>query len=154
MGRRPITDIRPPVYASIDVAAAELDMSVAEFTALVRSRFFPRAKRGLWWWPDIEAAIEPDRPRADRTGCVYFVGFAEFVKIGFTLSPIEYRLARLQTGCPAPLEIFALRTGLIADEAELHGQFARYRAHGEWFRNEGPVAAYIASLPPVDIGHG
>jgi hypothetical protein len=154
MGRRPITDLRPPTFVSRETGAAELDMTVPEFTALVRARFLPRAKHGLWWWPDIDAAMDPTRPRAERTGCIYFLGLGSFVKIGFTLKPIHERIARLQTGAPERLVILGLQTGQKHEEAELHSRFGRYRSHGEWFQNEWPVAAYIASLPPVDIGHG
>lgn len=154
MGRRPVFGDRPPAFVSRETGAAELDLSVDEWNLWVRSGYLPRPKNGKWWWPDIEARIDPQRPRADRTGCIYFIGFGPYVKIGFTLKPIWERLARLQTAAPEPLAVLAMRTGPQAEERCLQSRFSSYRTHGEWFRHEGDLAVYIQSLQAGDSGHG
>lgn len=153
--RRPIVDARPPTFVSRETGAAELDFSVDTWDAMVAAgKLPPPIRDGLWWWPDIDRAIDPDRPHDLQVGYVYFIGFRDYVKIGFTSRPLNERMERLQTGAPEKLEVFAT---LLADrrtERELHGTFAAYRTHGEWFRCEGRLAVYIQSLQAVDSGHG
>lgn len=76
-------------------------------------------------------------------GNVYVVGFAGYVKIGFTIHAIEHRIAQLQTACPEKLETHASFASNLAFERELHGRFADLRLQGEWFRREAALAAWI-----------
>jgi hypothetical protein len=78
---------------------------------------------------------------------VYFVQSIEggFVKIGKDGN--GQRLKSLQTGCPLPLITLATLSGPPDLELELHREFATYREHGEWFRPEPPLLAFIASIP-------
>lgn len=55
------------------------------------------------------------------------------VKIGFTKSHPSARLAKLQTGCPLPLKLWAYTPGTVELEQALHRTFADLRHLGEWF---------------------
>ncbi len=65
------------------------------------------------------------------------------VKIGFTESSIDDRIAGLQTGNPRTLVCIALAPGSKFDELALHSQFAAHRIRGEWFRMQGDVAKWV-----------
>lgn len=91
-----------------------------------------------------EAALAP----APVSG-VYFIqgDGGGLIKIGVS-SDVEARLRQHQAGCPVILR----RIGLIVDanaleEARLHERFAHLREHGEWFRPEPDLLAFIADLP-------
>lgn len=82
---------------------------------------------------------------SESTGYVYFVlsPINQLVKIGYSTRHPDYRFSLFRVGCPVVL----LRNGFIrADknlEKELHRVFAHHRSHGEWFRYESDVRAYI-----------
>jgi hypothetical protein len=78
-------------------------------------------------------------------GFVYFIVSGERVKIGYSVNP-KMRLKRLKTGAPQPLEIVATVPAYPHNERRLHKQFSDYRLHGEWFRHEGELRAFIARL--------
>lgn len=70
---------------------------------------------------------------------IYFVEMegSKAIKIGFTANDdVSRRLAQLQTGQPARLNLLGTIPGDMAAEKALHAEFAGYRANGEWF--EGP----------------
>jgi len=79
---------------------------------------------------------------------VYFIKSmrSKAVKIGVSVNVAE-RLVRLQTGSVARLILLAEMPGEASYERALHKAFAEYRIAGEWFRCEGKLAAFIASLP-------
>lgn len=74
------------------------------------------------------------------TGVVYFVQFADRVKIGFT-TDVERRMK----GIPHDA-VLATIPGTMRDERLLHQAFARLRVTGEWFRNEEPLTSHIESI--------
>lgn len=80
------------------------------------------------------------RPRREGVGWTYFIGARDSsgpIKIGSTAGDPQKRLKDLQTGSPEKLEVLAAIPG--ADhETRLHGEFAPYRLHGEWFWREAP----------------
>lgn len=78
-----------------------------------------------------------------RMGTVYLIGFAHYVKIGWTAGAAWNRILGMQTGCPEKLIIYAELLGSEEDEEALHRKFASLRLQGEWFRNEGELAAWI-----------
>jgi hypothetical protein len=93
------------------------------------------------------------RPKAPaRRGFVYVLAAEdrpERVKIGFAAN-VTSRIRGLQTGCPAPLRLVASVPATTADERRLHHEtFPAYREHGEWFRREGDVAAWIEAGCPL-----
>jgi hypothetical protein len=74
---------------------------------------------------------------------VYVLGFGDYIKIGVSAN-IDERMITLQT--PEPVQLHALIDGWLSDEAELHRRFAKYRLQGEWFRKEGELADWVATL--------
>lgn len=84
------------------------------------------------------------------TGFVYFIGPKDWrhgvVKIGVTSSHPSQRLKNFQTGSPAPLEIYGYVAGDGDLEKLLHSVFAPVRSHGEWFRTDGKLLAFIGDV--------
>lgn len=84
---------------------------------------------------------------------VYFLktkNRAQLIKIG-KAKDVAQRVAELQTGCPAGLELMAT-IRLHSDnharhvEASLHRTFKRYRVRGEWYRLGKPLQEFIAAV--------
>jgi len=115
---------------------------------LVLEGVLPRAVRRtgkyVWYWPSIVAAL--DALSKVVHGQIYFVGFRDYVKIGFTQTPLKYRLAGLQTAVPEKLAVLAVIDGSTADERSLHKRFSVYRLKGEWFRLDRELQAFIGNL--------
>jgi hypothetical protein len=80
---------------------------------------------------------------------VYFIHAPEtgLLKIGFAKDPLQ-RLMKAQVDSPTRLILVAVEEGDAVVEAARHAQFADLRVRGEWFRFEGEVADFVASLPP------
>lgn len=78
---------------------------------------------------------------------MYFVEGATtgLVKIGFA-AHVGERVASLQTGCAEELRLVAAVSGTKAIEREAHKIFVGFRVIGEWFRREGALDLFIASL--------
>lgn len=82
---------------------------------------------------------------------------ADFVKVGTLLRvrALQHRLELIQTGCPFPVRLVLVVIGAgRQEEVRLHETFAPLRAHGEWFRIEGAMAAILqlaASDPDAAI---
>lgn len=84
-------------------------------------------------------------------GCyVYFITDGEFIKIGISVNPWK-RLSSIQTGHPKKLRIAAIFKGGREEEFQLHGRFAEYRAHGEWFNFCGAIRQYLAANDNVAV---
>jgi len=77
---------------------------------------------------------------------VYFVEGAGLIKIGFAADATR-RFKAMLTGSPVPLSLLASMSGGPEVEAELHIQFAEWRAHGEWFRPSPKLLEIIAAAP-------
>lgn len=80
---------------------------------------------------------------------IYFVRCAGFVKIGLTTN-IHRRLASARTFTPFPLTLAHLvRCEPAADlevvESAYHARFHAHHHRGEWFRDEGELAAFLAT---------
>lgn len=91
--------------------------------------------------------FKADDPRREKRW-VYFVE-AEglgLIKIGLA-NCVRSRLACIAKICPVPLRLLTKvptdKRGSL--EKELHVRFAQHRAHGEWFRAEPDLRAYIAA---------
>ena len=63
---------------------------------------------------------------------VYFIRQGEFIKIGFTESPLN-RLSQLQTANPTNLEVLLIIDGERDLEAKYHELFKDHAHRGEWF---------------------
>jgi hypothetical protein len=81
-------------------------------------------------------------PRPSGQGTIYFIGFDNYVKIGFT-ADLRRRLGGLQTSCPVALTIYFSLPGSKNDEALFHLKFARQKLKREWFRREGELADFL-----------
>lgn len=80
--------------------------------------------------------------------CVYIIGnvHAGYCKIGFTTA-LDKRLPAIQTGCPFPLSVLAVFDGRGMEyERALHKRAEKQRTYGEWFRIEGALRDYLASI--------
>lgn len=90
---------------------------------------------------------------------IYFVrATSGQIKIGVAGDPV-HRLKALQIGSPVGLELLVV----VAESEELsegamHAHFAALRLHGEWFRGEEPLLAFIQAalrgdpLPAIEAG--
>lgn len=83
------------------------------------------------------------------SGSIYFIACLPMnaVKIGYTAAGAMNRLVAMQTGCPAPLKLYATVPGTMEEERRLHEAFQPLSIHGEWFRFEGKLhdmACYLS----------
>lgn len=92
-------------------------------------------------WAD--ALAWRDKFRSDYAGSIYAVLAGDFVKVGFTKGDVSERIAKLQTGCPLPLQLIATGPGGRYMERSLHDLLKRFRVHGEWFRADPLVLESI-----------
>ena len=128
-------------YSSAESMAAEFNVTMEGLLDYIRRGLVKPPSRYIKGKPEWDKIV---RKGNSRPGKVYLAGFGTYVKIGFTsASKIEYRLSEIQTGCPEKLTVFALNDGTCATEATLHRRFSDLRTHGEWFRREGDLAAWI-----------
>jgi hypothetical protein len=84
--------------------------------------------------------------RRNLLGLIYVVAMGRYVKIGFTSVGIKTRLKYLKVSMPELPVVLAVFHGSRAHELELHHRFSALRANGEWFRNEGEITEWIATL--------
>lgn len=77
---------------------------------------------------------------------VYFISYGEGapIKIGYTSTPVDRRLAGLQTSAPHKLIVLGEMEGTRADEQALHARFDADRMRGEWFRPSAELLALVA----------
>jgi hypothetical protein len=84
---------------------------------------------------------DPERVRS-RDGVIYFVGYDNYVKIGFSTNP-KTRVDDLQTGAPKPLKTYLILKGTLEDERRHHEMFAAHRLNGEWFRYSDEIKKFV-----------
>lgn len=89
--------------------------------------------------------IESILSELDGTEMVYFVGFREFVKIGYS-TQLGARLSQLNM-LPEPLAILHFENGTIRDERAYHKRFAHLRTYGEWFYHSADIAKFLSDKP-------
>lgn len=80
------------------------------------------------------------RPRplaGQRRGTVYFMRFGDLIKIGYS-ADLRQRLKALR-----PDSVLATMPGTMQDERALHARFGPLWDHGEYFRAEPELMAYI-----------
>lgn len=78
-------------------------------------------------------------------GYVYFIQAEAngFIKIGWTDKHPSYRFRELQTAAPCTLVPLGAIRGHRRLEWDLHNRFGHIRSHGEWFRPETDLLAFI-----------
>lgn len=91
---------------------------------------------------------QDDRPKGHIGHCVYVIASNrnDLVKIGYT-SDFGGRLKALQSGSAFKIRIIRLVAGGKKVERDFHVEFARCRAHGEWFRFVPEMMTYKSSAP-------
>lgn len=104
------------------------------------SKEFMAAYRRAMESPAVPA--KPWRRDLHQGPCIYFIRGGDLIKIGKT-NNLRSRLSGLQNGSSHPLEILLVLADTGALEKVLHRRFAKARAHGEWFRAEPKLLAYI-----------
>lgn len=111
--------------------ASEVDQAEAQLRAYLAGEFRP--KRG--------------RP----VGFVYFItclSSANYpIKIGWSATMTDFRLATLQCGNPNLLTVVATLVATYDDEQKLHRYFAHLHVRGEWFLRGADLLEYIGGLP-------
>lgn len=80
------------------------------------------------------------------TGFVYAIEVTDRVKIGWSKNPF-HRFNKLKTDSAGTTTLLGLVKATPQQEREVHKLLGRWRVHGEWFRHEGPVAAFVRMLP-------
>jgi hypothetical protein len=141
----------PNPYVSKASLAQALEISESTVDEMVRLGVIPAPVEEdpeMWDWQAVDDALS-SRSRGRGVGTIYVVGFADYVKIGFTSGPLEYRLSAIQTGAPEQLVVYARLQGTMADEAKLHRRFKHLRTYGEWFKFDGDVAEWIEGGCPL-----
>jgi len=100
---------------------------------------------------DVEALLAlpkpapAPKPAEVMDGLVYFIDDGFFIKIGFSKDP-EDRMIKLQTASPFKLRLLHSIVANRRLEREFHQKFRHLKSHGEWFRGESELRAYIAGL--------
>jgi hypothetical protein len=79
---------------------------------------------------------------------IYVVATGDFVKIGFSKSPVR-RLVVMQVGCPMKLELVAQfdcpRGFERIIESDIHETFEAWRTRGEWFEMNRHTAVSLVA---------
>jgi hypothetical protein len=119
---------------------------LAEIAAEVRNRTAERKTLLTQVASVAEGAPSPSKSNAPRVGFVYFMKSGGMVKIGFT-TDLEQRTKTIRNGNPHELTLLGAMPGTDDTEFFLHQMFAPYRSTGEWFRIEGALDVFLASLP-------
>lgn len=84
---------------------------------------------------------------------VYFIQADNgLVKIGVSAN-LESRLATLQAMSPIPLTLCAWMHGGFSLEQTLHDRFADCHSHGEWFKPNRDLEAYIKGVSNTGATH-
>lgn len=82
------------------------------------------------------------------TGFVYFMqaGASGPVKIGFSGTSVERRIAGNQTGCPQPIALLGVVVGDIQLERRFHKAFRTCALRGEWFTPHPRLISFIKKV--------
>lgn len=129
----PIRQMLDALHEADDETRKDFYESVREYA---RTRFAPAEER-------TNVILPYDGPKPDwqaKAGTVYYLRFADRVKIGFSTN-LKSRLQAIPHD-----EVLATEPGTMRQERERHAQFADLRVTGEWFRYEEPLVSHIASL--------
>lgn len=108
---------------------------------LIRRQVMRRGKdvtRYTTRWPFVKVC---------KVGSAYYAQsiYGGLIKIGHSECP-EDRLSQFQNVTPFKLRLLATEPGGRKKEEELHERFSILREHGEWFRPEYNLLAYIARI--------
>src|SRR5262245_45746181 len=79
---------------------------------------------------------------------IYFVLAEEVgrVKVGITGDGLDRRFAGLASASPVPLRGIGLMRGTSKVETAIHRKFRHLRAHGEWFKMDADLEAFVGCM--------
>jgi T5orf172 domain len=86
-------------------------------------------------------------------GHVYVIGFADYVKIGWS-EHVEERLFDIQKHAPEKLVLYTVLAAKKATEHKLHRRFNGMRLHGEWFALTYSLKGWIEDGCPMENADG
>ena len=86
-------------------------------------------------------------------GHVYVIGFADYVKIGWSEN-VKGRLFDIQKHAPEELVLYKLFAAKKVTERNLHRRFKRMRLHGEWFALTDSLKDWIEDRCPMEDADG
>lgn len=137
-----------PLGLNLEQAAAHLGLSVDDFNffRMIGRIADPIQECGHLVWPREALVLRGARPTVGYRvyAGVYVIGFLTFVKIGKSLDVVA-RLGGLYQSLPLTIKVHHVFEGKGRPlEKKLHERFSNYRTRGEWFRNEGALADWIA----------
>jgi hypothetical protein len=78
----------------------------------------------------------------NEDGFVYFIEAGDFIKIGYTRSPVA-RGIKMSTDNPFGLRLLHIEDGTFKREKLYHRHFAAIRARGEWFHKTPELVTFI-----------
>ena len=89
----------------------------------------------------------------DHDGHVYVIGFADYVKIGWSEN-VKRRLFDVQKHAPEKLVLYTLFAAKPETERKLHRRFKRIRLHGEWFALTHSLKSWVYDGCPMENADG
>jgi hypothetical protein len=87
---------------------------------------------------------------SNQYGHVYVVGFADYVKIGWSEN-VKRRLFDLQKHAPEKLVLYSLFAANLQTERKLHRRFKRVRLNGEWFALSHGLKDWVRDGCPMEL---
>lgn len=91
------------------------------------------------------------REARSGVGHVYFIEAGDFIKIGYTQSPLA-RVIKMMTDSPFELKVLHLEDGTFKQEKNYHRHFAPLRVRGEWFRKAPELLEFIEQRKRIKAG--
>lgn len=92
-----------------------------------------------------KVAVKEERSRIKtKLGFIYFIKAGGMIKIGYTKN-LKERMTTIQVSMPIKIELIGVMEGTQSFERELHHLFREHKERGEWFRDEGRIARFIAA---------
>src|SRR6266851_612069 len=84
----------------------------------------------------------------NKSSVIYFIrkGLNGPIKIGYTSSSVEQRIAQLQTGHHEKIYLLGTIPGSMSDEKAIHNELSEYNIQGEWF---DPKAELLETIDDV-----
>jgi hypothetical protein len=86
-------------------------------------------------------------------GHVYVIGFADYVKIGWSTN-VRRRLFDIQKNALEKLVLYSVFATKEATERTLHRRFKSLKLHGEWFALTHSLKDWVKNGCPMENAHG
>ena len=124
------------------------------YTAVGRTKLF--TDENIRWIAraiDDQKAERRERNQAakDGNGFIYFIEAGDFIKIGYTRSPVG-RGIKMRTDNPLDLKLLHIEDGTFKREKLYHRHFAAIRKRGEWFHKAPDLLAFIEQRKRITRG--